>query len=102
MFIPQVVLLDTSDSPHLANFRSSTNNLDSHVGLGLDGSIFVVCELGWCGIGVPFDIARDQLWQVLVSGTRPPSIRRHYNLQNVHEQIRIASKDQPGQRNPVG
>lgn len=57
--LPQVILLDTSNSPHLAHFCSGTNNLDSDVGLGLDCSIFVVGELRWCGIGIPLDITRN-------------------------------------------
>lgn len=67
--IPQVILLDTTNSPHLADFRSRSNNLDSNVRAGLNGSIFVIRKLGRRSVGIPFNIARNQLSHGVVNTT---------------------------------
>lgn len=58
---PQVIFLYTTNSPHFTDFSSCSDNLYSYMGPGFDDSIFVVCELGRRGVGIPLDVAGNQL-----------------------------------------
>lgn len=31
------------------------------MGPGFDDGVFIISELGWCSIGIPFDVAGDKL-----------------------------------------
>ncbi|KAL3961810.1 hypothetical protein ACCO45_003333 [Purpureocillium lilacinum] len=59
--VPEIVLLDAANRPHLSNLGTGAYDLDPHVCPGLDDSVLIVSELWRCGVGVPFDVARNQL-----------------------------------------
>lgn len=95
--LPQIILLDTSDSPHLADFGSCSNNLYSYMRSGFDDGIFVVCELGGRRVGIPLDIAGNQLEGVLAG-----ACAQKERTASVHEPRQRVAGDQPGQRSPGG
>lgn len=49
---PEIVLIDGPHSPHLGDFGSNTNELETNVSAGLNGQALMVSELRWCGIRV--------------------------------------------------
>lgn len=95
--VPKVILLDTTDSPHLSDLGSCTDDLDADVSPWLDDSVFVISELRGGGIGIPLDITGDQLQRM--------SARcglSHETALNIHGPIRRGAKAQLGRRSPVG
>jgi len=57
----KVVLLDTTNRPHLSNLGSSSNNLHADMRRGLDYGVLVVSKLWRRPVGIPLDIAWNQL-----------------------------------------
>lgn len=59
--IPKIVLLDATNSPHFPNFGPGADNLYAYMSSRLNDGVLVVCELRRSSVGVPLDIARNQL-----------------------------------------
>jgi len=63
-FIPKEITIDATDSPHLSDFGSQTNDFRAHVRTGLDDHVGVVRELRRGGISIVLYLVRHQLWQL--------------------------------------
>ncbi len=59
--IPEVILLNATDSQDIAHLSSRTYNLDTDLSVDLDRGVFVVGELRWGGVGIVIDVLRNQL-----------------------------------------
>lgn len=59
--LPEVVLVDGANSPHLGHFSPNTDELETNVGTGFDGQALVVGELRWCGVCVVDTVLGDGL-----------------------------------------
>ena len=68
--VPEVVLLYTADSPHLTDLAPDSDDLHTHLRALLDDHILVVRELRRCRVGVPLDLARDQLEMTVSARSR--------------------------------
>ena len=61
--LPKVILLDTANGKHSADFCSRTDQFASDVSADLNHLILIVRELRWSGIGVELDVTRNELAQ---------------------------------------
>lgn len=59
--VPEIVLLNATDSPQFTNFSTGTEYLNPYVSADLDDDIIVVGELWGSSVRVPFDIRGYQL-----------------------------------------
>lgn len=49
---PKIILINRSNSPHLGDFSSNTNKLETNVGAGFNGQPLMVSKLRRRGVGV--------------------------------------------------
>lgn len=52
VILPQVILIDGSDSPHFGDLSTNTNKLETNMCARFNSQAFVIRELRWCGIGI--------------------------------------------------
>ena len=62
IIVPEKVLLDGANGPHLAHLGPRANHLNAHVGVGLNDHVIVVGVLGRRRVRVPLDVRWDQLF----------------------------------------
>lgn len=68
--VPKVVFLYATDGPHLTDLAPDADDLDAHLRALLDDHVLIVCKLGRGRVGVPLDLARDQLEAAVSAGSR--------------------------------
>lgn len=65
--VPEVVLFYSPNSVHLVDVASHVDELDPHVRARLDDAVLVVGVLRRGRVGLPSDVARDQLVRMLAT-----------------------------------
>ncbi len=65
--LPKEVLFDATYGKHASNIASRADQLDAKMRPFLNDLVTIIRVLRWSRIGIPFDIRRYQLWELVTN-----------------------------------